>query len=375
MRKVTGPDPKPLPLRKPVRLLFISKRHPQQRDLLTRPYGRFHHLPAELAARGHEVCVLLPSIRSTPIEHVQFAGVDWRSRRISMSPFRTLDWVTSETSDFKPDWVVGFSDTWCGWLAMRAARNGGSRLLIDAYDDYEAYMPLNLPLQWMWRSAVRHADVVTAAGPQLAAKLDACRPGRRPTDILPMVADASFMPLSRIDCRRRFSLPSDAQLIGYFGGWGQERGTHLLLEAFRQVLAARPHARLVLSGRPPAHVMNEPGVIALGYLADDQLPAVINAVDVACVISANTRFGRFSYPVKLCEAMACGVPVAATATDPIRWMLSEHPECLVPVDNTGALAARILALLGSDRICYGRTPRWTDVATTLDSLLSPDATN
>jgi glycosyltransferase involved in cell wall biosynthesis len=357
-----------------LRVLAICKRSPQQRDLLDRPYGRFHNLPVELAKLGHEVRVLLPSLRAGPAEHRWFDGVDWRSRRLSMNPLRTLNWIRFETSNFRPDWVLGFSDTWCGWLAMLAARHGQARLLVDAYDDYEAYMPYNLPLHRMWRKAVRHADVVTAAGPQLAARLDAIRPGRRPTAVLPMVADACFRSLARIDCRRQLSLPTEAPLLGYFGGWGEERGTHLLLQAFRHVLTARPDARLVLSGRPPAHVAMEPGVIALGYLADELLPVVLNAVDVACVISANTRFGRFSYPVKLCEAMACGVPVVATATDPIRWMLSGHPDCLVPVGEPGAFAARTLALLDSDRIDYGHAPRWTQVANSLGAVLAREGT-
>lgn len=355
-----------------MRLLFVSKRHPQQRDLLTRPYGRFHNLPAELAALGREVRVLLPSMRREPDEQRFFNGVDWRSRSISLNPLHALAWIRLEALDFKPDWVVGFSDTWCGWLALCAARHCQARLLVDAYDDYEAYMPWNLPLHQLWRSAVRNADRVTAAGPQLAARLDALRPGRVRSEILPMVADAGFVPMDRATCRSRLSLPSQAPLLGYFGGWGEMRGTHLLLDAFRQVQASRPDTRLVLSGRPPEDVAGQAGIIALGYLPDEDLPVVMNAVDVACVISANTRFGRFSYPVKLCEAMACAVPVVATATDPIRWMLADHPGCLVPVGDARAFAARVLALLDAGRLDYGPQQRWADIATPLDALLSSD---
>lgn len=355
---------------KPGRILAICKRAPQQRDLLARPYGRFHHIPAELAARGHEVRVLLPNLRRGPEDRCSLGGVEWRSRSISLSPHKALSWIKSEASDFKPDWVVGFSDTWCGWLALIAARHCRARLLVDAYDDYESYMPWNLPLHQLWRSAVRNADRVTVAGPQLAAKLDALRPGRVRSEILPMVADASFLPLDRAACRSRLSLPADVPLLGYFGGWGEARGTHLLLDALRQVQTSRPDARLVLSGRPPADVAGQPGVIALGYLPDDDLPVVLNAVNVACVISANTRFGRFSYPVKLCEAMACAVPVVATATDPIGWMLSKHPGCLVPVGDARAFASRALALLDAGHIDYGPQQRWTDIAKALDTLLS-----
>src|SRR5690606_22045265 len=60
-----------------MRLFFISKRHPQQRDLLERPYGRFHHLPRLLAARGHEVEVALCSHRGLPGSTVWSEGVRW----------------------------------------------------------------------------------------------------------------------------------------------------------------------------------------------------------------------------------------------------------------------------------------------------------
>lgn len=364
---------KDCPATKPRKVLVVCKRAPQQRDLLARPYGRFHNLPVELAARGHNVRVLLPNLRRGPEAMRSIRGVDWRSRSISFNPLNVLKWIRSEASDFNPDWVVGFSDTWCGWLALQAARHCKARLLVDAYDDYEAYMPWNLPLHQLWRSAVRNADCVTTAGPQLAAKLDALRPGRLRSEVLPMVADAGFVPMDRAACRSRLSLPTEVPLLGYFGGWGDERGTHLLLDAFRRVLVSRPDARLVLSGRPPKDIAGQPGVIALGYLPDDDLPVVLNAVDIACVISANTRFGRFSYPVKLCEAMACSVPVVATATEPIRWMLVDHPGCLVPVGDAGAFAARALALLDSGRLNYGPPLRWTDVAMPLDALLSSDA--
>ena len=40
-------------------ILFLSKRRPQNKDLILRPYGRFYYLPKILAERGHNVHVLL----------------------------------------------------------------------------------------------------------------------------------------------------------------------------------------------------------------------------------------------------------------------------------------------------------------------------
>ena len=50
---------------------------------------------------------------------------------------------------------------------------------------------------------------------------------------------------------------------------------------------------------------------------------LLNSMDVFAVVSRISAFGRFSYPVKLYEAMACRIPVAATATEPATWILKD----------------------------------------------------
>lgn len=354
-----------------MRLLFLTKRYPQQRDLIERPYGRFHHLPVALAALGHDVRVQLYSHRRLDSVEKECFGVHWSSHDLLSIGVRSL-WRTLETEAiaFRPDWVIGCSDTWFGWLAHRLARRIGARLAVDAYDNYEAYMPWNLPVHWAWRRSVRAADLVTAAGPQLAARLQRHRHGGRSVEVLPMAADPVFAAMSRDLCRKTLGLPDTAPLIGYSGGWARNRGTEVLLDSFERVRNSRSDARLVLSGRPPAEVCRAPGVIALGYLEDAQLPTLLNAVNVACIITADTLFGRYSYPAKLCEAMACGVPVVATATEPVRWMLNDDMRFIATVGNAEDIAARMLANLAAGRVDYGRLPSWQESGTSLQSLLS-----
>lgn len=355
-----------------MRILFATKRHPQQRDLIERPYGRFYHLPKLLAELGHDVRVRLCSHRGLPTSESDGDGVMWTSLDVRTLGLRA--WLARAREDaaaFDPDWVVGCSDAWYGWMAHWLARQTGARLAIDAYDNFEAYMPWNLPLHWKWRRAVCAADAVTAAGPQLAERLDGHRRGKPSTVIVPMAADPIFVPHDRRAARRALALPVDAPLIGYCGGWARNRGTDVLLRAFRVVRARHPAAQLVLTGRPPPHALSEPGVLALGYVDDDQLPLVLSALDVACVITVDTAFGRFSYPAKLCEAMACDVPLVATATDPVRWMLKDDPRFLAPIGDAEGIAERVLAHLGNTRrFQYPELPTWTDGAKRLERVLS-----
>lgn len=354
-----------------LRLLFLAKRHPQQRDLIKRPYGRFHHLPAALAALGHDVHVLLCSHRRLPSMQVERNGVHWSSHDlVTLGPRRLVDMLRAESATFRPDWIIGCSDAWFGWLAHRLARHTGARLAVDAYDNYEAYMRWNLPLHWKWRHAVRAAELVTAAGPQLAARLQSHRWAGRPVQVLPMAADPEFRVRDRHECRDALDLPVAAPLLGYVGGWTRSRGTHLLIDAFERVREQRPDARLVLSGHPPNAVRRAPGVIGLGYLPDAQLPLLVSALDVACIVTADTVFGRYSYPAKLCEAMACGVPVVATGTEAVRWMLDGRERHLARLGDSSDFARRVLAQLEHPTAEYGSRADWATIARKLDRLLT-----
>lgn len=358
-----------------MKILFVCKRHPQQRDLIERPYGRFHHLPRLLAARGHDVKVLLCSHRGLPPTQVSRADVEWIGLDIrTLGIRRFLHALEQQALSCEPDWVIGCSDAWYGWLASRLASRTSARLAVDAYDNFEAYMPWNFPLHQLWRHAIRHADLVTAAGPQLAALLQSHRRSGLSAAVLPMAADPEFAPRDKAACRQVLGLRVEATYVGYVGSWSASRGSSLLIDAFRLARAARPDLRLLLSGRPPRKVLDEPGVTATGYLPDDQLPVLLNALDLACVVTAETRFGRYSYPAKLCEAMACNIPVVATATGAIRWMLGGQTEHLVPVGDSSALADRMLTLLAAPRTRYQPSCSWNEVALKLEALISHPAT-
>jgi glycosyltransferase involved in cell wall biosynthesis len=353
-----------------MKLLFLAKRRPQQRDLLDRPYGRFHYLPAGLASLGNEVRVILLGHHGQPSGEIDLAGVLWRHHDLrTLGPAKLDRTIGAEVAEFSPDWLVGCSDAWFGWLAHRWARRSGARLAIDAYDNFESYMPWNLPLHWAWRRALAKADLVSAAGPQLAELLSRHRAASSPAQVIPMAADPAFRPLDKAECRHTLGLPVDTPLVGYYGGWAKSRGTHILLPALRMMRQRLPLLQLVVSGRPPPEVAEEPGVVPLGYLDDASLPLLVNALDVALVITANSSFGKYSYPAKLCEAMACGTPVVATETEPVRWMLDNERRFLVDVGDAEALAIRTVALIHESRVEYRGCHTWESIASRFDQLL------
>src|SRR5690606_24887824 len=99
------------------------------------------------------------------------------------------------------------------------------------------------------------------------------------------------------------------------------------------------------------------------------MPSLVSALDVACIITANSAFGRCSYPAKLCEAMACQVPVVATSTAPVRWMLGDDSRFLVPIGDPDGIAEGILSMLRTPQSDYGELPTWTTSAALLEQCL------
>jgi glycosyltransferase involved in cell wall biosynthesis len=342
-----------------MKILFLSKRRPQGRDLFTRPYGRFFHLPRLLAQSGHRVCLALLSYRGEPALRVERDGLTWISESLPpLGPARYLRRCRKIVETLQPDWVVGFSDTYYGILAEFLARRYGLRAAIDAYDNYESYIPWLKPLHRLWRKAISGATVVTAAGPQLAELLQQSRPGR-PVQIVPMAADPSgFEPMDRNPCRRRLGLPLNIPLVGYCGSIYRNRGVQLLFQAFEDLRRKDGDVRLILSGRKDRGVRLPSYANWLGYLPDEDIPHLLNAMNVLVVINQLSSFGRYSYPAKLYEAMGCRIPVVATATEPAKWILGHRDKFLAAAGDPGELAEKISNLLPPGRADYGDLNTW-----------------
>lgn len=342
-----------------LKLLFLCKRHPMGRDLVSRPYGRFFYLPRYLASRGHQVHVLLLDYRGgEPLEQYS-NGIYWRSIPFSVTrPMRYLMEVSRIVRTSCPDCVIGLSDTYYGILAGYTGRRYGICSVIDAYDNYESYIPWLRPLHWLWRGALRRADLLTAAGPGLESLMSAGRSGR-PAIVVPMAPDPiGFVPMERQACRRRMGLPIDRPLIGYCGSMHKSRGIEVLFAAFERLLVKYPDAILVHSGRTWRDTPLPSMVHSLGYIEDEKMPVLLNCMNALVVTNRDSSFGNYSYPVKLYEAMSCGIPVVATRTAATEWILGGKSQHLVPPADSQALCDAMEWALSQSGADYGDIPDW-----------------
>lgn len=353
-----------------MRVLVLSKRRPMGRDLLIRPYGRFHHVFKSLSASGHEVAIALLDYGYGGHAEKSFGHL-----RVISTPFfpsgglRYLRCVRRLIGEMRPDWIIGASDTYFGILAEHYGRLYGLRSLIDAYDNFEGYIPWCWPLHVLWRNALRGATAVTAAGPALLEVMTRER-ADKPCLVVPMAVDPiGFRERSRIEARRALELPEDATLVGYCGSVFPSRGMAVLFDAVAKLKRRLPAAQLVLSGRLHGSVRIPDDALWLGYLADAEVPLLISSLDVLAVPNKASKFGNFSYPVKLYEAMSCAVPVVATRTPATEWILAAHPELLFRADDASDLASTLAQALQTGRIDYGHQQSWHEVAARLEKFL------
>jgi glycosyltransferase involved in cell wall biosynthesis len=153
----------------------------------------------------------------------------------------------------------------------------------------------------------------------------------------------------RAAVRRELALDPGTPVVGVVGRLEAQKGHRYLIDAWRDVVAESPQARLLVVGdgslRAPLQVQaGERGVadsvIFAGFRAD--IPRLLDAVDVVALPSLYEGM-----PLTAIEAAAMARPVAATSVDGTpEVVLDGTTGLLVPPADPGALAHALLRLLG-----------------------------
>ena len=272
-------------------------------------------------------------------------------------------------ANFSPDWILGFSDTFYGILAYFLALKYRTKSLVDAYDNYESYIPWFKPLHWLWRYTIKNCDVVTCAGPSLQKLFSSYGTKSKPI-IIPMAVDPiGFGILSKEKCRNEFNFPQDKKIVGYFGAIDRSRDIDCLFEAMADIGKTKEEIILVMSGRLGKGVDIPGNVRFIGYIPDKDLPKLINCFDCVVIVNKDSKFGNYSYPIKLYEAMQCEVPVVVTRTESTSWIMKDHQELLVTPGDVQELSNTISKAIGLKRIHYMPSKSWEANANKLKEIL------
>lgn len=336
-----------------MRIVFLCKRRYMGKDVILDRYARLYEIPRQLACRGHEVrvfCLDYQGHEDGEWTHAAEPGslhfVSHSLGRLKLPALATYPWrLLQRLRAFDPDILIGASDIPHATLAHWLARRLGTPYAVDLYDNFEGFGQARIPgFVPALRRAVRGAAVVTTTSEPLQRKVLA--DGAKGTVLaMPSSVDlAVFAPGDKAAARQRLGLPQDARLIGTAGGLYREKGIEPLYAAWPAIAAARPDAHLVLAGPLESGLALPQGerVHYLGHLAHAQVADLFRALDVGIISILDTPFGRYCFPQKAYEMLACGLPVAATGIGQMCDLLAGIPRALFAAGDADALARAVL---------------------------------
>jgi glycosyltransferase involved in cell wall biosynthesis len=229
------------------------------------------------------------------------------------------------------------------WLATLAAKSLGRPVVRGRH--------VTIPILRRRALIYRLADHVITTGEAVAARVRAAGvPAERITAISAGVDVSRFHPgVSGASIRAELGLAPGAAVIGLVANVRGSKGHAVFLEAAREILAARPHARFLIVGdgvgfedvrRRVREMALTERVIMTGFRRD--IPEVMAALDVLVLPSTKSEATSQVIP----QALAVGTPVAAAATGGIPEIVRDgETGRLVEPGNAPALARAVLSLL------------------------------
>lgn len=362
------------------RVLVLTKRQYMSKDLIDDRYGRFRELPLGLAGVGctvEGVCLSYRPRESTTIyDGVPPHGVNWRSRSLaSLLTPRHGYWTTldSVAEHLAPDVVWACSDAAHAVLGVLTARRLRCKLVIDLYDNFEAYPLARLPgvvsaLRW----AVGRADGVTCVSEPLADYVREAYGFRGHTCVIENAVPAGmFAPGDKATLRAELGLPSRATLVGTAGALSKARGTQYLFAAFLELAKKREDVVLVLAGPldPSLAIPSHPRVRYLGLLAAEKVPRLLAALDLSVICNLDSEFGRYCFPQKLYESLASGTTVAVARVGAMARLLRDYPTNCFEPESAGSLLRTIESQLMNPVFPAIPVQTWHALAGTLSGFL------
>ena len=140
--------------------------------------------------------------------------------------------------------------------------------------------------------------------------------------------------------RALLTVPKTTPLVVVVGSLCSRKGQDLAIKAWPDVLRTHPDARLVFIGQGSEfdHLLNAPGVIRLRPRND--IPELLPHATICLVPSRDEPFGLAAI-----EAMACGVPVVASAVSGLADIIAGGAGASYPATDTTAMARTLIDLL------------------------------
>lgn len=364
-----------------MRLAYLCKRRYMGKDVILDRYARVYEIARQFADRGHEVHGYCLDYHSREdgvwAEELSTGTLRWESYaiggaslpRLAIYPARLL----RKLRKIRPHALVCGTDiphvALGGWLAHTL----GIPHIVDLYDNFEGFSQGRIPgMVSLLRNGARKATLITTVSEPLRQYVvDRYRPQAKVMAIPSSVDKTVFRPMDKRESRILLNLPADAKLIGTAGGLYREKGIEPLFEAWNKTLSTIADVHLVLAGptEPGLPLPTGDRVHYLGKLGHDRVATLFNALDVGVISVLDSDFGRFSFPQKAYEMLACQLCAVASDVGAMSSLFADVPQYLVEPGDAASMAKAILQALEERKHSRSPVPDWkTSLAPLVDHL-------
>lgn len=229
------------------------------------------------------------------------------------------------------------------WIAALAHRRRPFPLLFTAHNVVERGLPSLLALPLISRRCAK----IVAVSESVADSLAACGVPPAKIRVIPNGVDLDHFASTeshKAEARAAFALPETAFVVASAARFSPEKGMDVLLQAAR----LRKNILFLVAGDgPQMEALSRdlpPNVTLLGHL--DDIRPLLAAADVFAMPSRREGQG-----IAALEAMAAGVPVAASRIGGLAEMLTDgQTALLVPPNDPDALAVALSRLQSDSRL-------------------------
>ena len=358
-----------------MRILVLTKRQYMNKDLIDDRFGRFREIPLALAKMGHDVIGLCLSYAPRVEGPIKDGPVLWNSINATPAKFPGLFrflWEACKLARHS-DVIWACSDSFYGVIGCILAKLHKVPVVFDIYDNFGKFLMAKLPLaKQLYHWAIRNSTAVTCLSKPFAKYVHHNFDGRSNVFTIEFaVRHDLFRPMDKLQCRKSLGLPLKARLVGTAGVINKKREVNLLFDAFNQLKLTYADLYLVIAGQRDGslQIPRDPKIYDLGMLPFEQVPELINALDVAVVCYADDDYGKYCFPQKTREFMACDVPLVAAGVGGLREILGDNPEWLYEPGSATSLARTLEKRLADRTTDYPPSPGWEALAEKLEGIM------
>jgi glycosyltransferase involved in cell wall biosynthesis len=341
-------------------ILILSKRQYLGKDLLDDRYWRYYELSRNLFESGHNVTGLCLSYRPRNEgeiirEENAVASLAWHSINLGQliipDLIKYLNVIDELIRTSEPDLLYVGSDVYHIIAGSWISRKYSLPYIVDLYDNYESFAASRVPgIIAMFKQAVRSAHGITCVSQSLMNYITSqYKPSGQVMVLENGIPETMFGKLERSESRGRYAIPQEARVVGFAGAISHTRGIDVLLQAFQQMSADDGNVHLLLAGRKDKDVVlpHNQKIQYVGELGYTEVPLFLNALDVGVICNMDSDFGKYCFPQKAYEMIACKLPIVAADIGVMSQLMAGYNSSLYSAVDASDLAEKLKIQLQS----------------------------